>query len=170
MNLNCILIGDCNVGKTHLLSSLRKPYRKKYMYIPTIGVDFHSYGNLRIWDTSGHPRFMTITKSFIRSSDLCILCYKDEKSYKNLPMYIEHVNNYMNDDCKIMILSFCKDVQWEVEGMVLANTISCDFKICDVEKKESCMEFFDKLIPKPNVKTKELTTMGRDQYCWWNWW
>ena len=170
MNLNCILVGDCKVGKTRLLSYFRQSCKKHYVYIPTIGVDFHVYKTLHIWDTSGDPRFMSITKTFIRSSDLCILCYSDEKSFNNLRMYIRHVSRFKKNKSKLLILSFGKDYEWEVEGIVLSNLYGCQFMSCDIERKEKCVEFLEKLVNRHKIETKEMTTIERDRYCWWNWW
>ncbi len=62
MNLNCILLGDCNVGKSHLLSHFKYHTSDLCVYVPTIGVDFHVYKKiLRIWDTSETNVFIHIT-------------------------------------------------------------------------------------------------------------
>ena len=77
-----ILIGDCGVGKTSILERYNRNY-----FCPetptTIGIDFATKnitlgGNqvrLQIWDTSGQEKFHSITTSYYRSGDICLMVY-----------------------------------------------------------------------------------------------
>lgn len=144
MNLNCILLGDCNVGKSHLLSHFKYPRLKLSTYVPTIGVDFHVYKKtLRIWDASGNKRFSSVLRPFIHSSDLCIVCYNNEASFRNVPEYIKTIKEYGKNDVTILILSFCDGIS---TGKELADVTGCHFLQCNVHSKEDCTVFFDTVI------------------------
>lgn len=75
--LKIILIGDCGVGKSCLMSRLVEGRMVPEMHVPTIGVDFgvfrlsshcgHSI-KCHIWDTAGHERFDAITRSYYKGA------------------------------------------------------------------------------------------------------
>jgi small GTP-binding protein len=81
-SLRVILIGECGVGKTSILERYHRNY-----FTPesrtTIGIDFavkhitldDNQIKLQIWDTSGQEKFHSITKSYYRSGDICLLVY-----------------------------------------------------------------------------------------------
>ena len=69
-----ILIGDAGVGKSSLLRSFTDGTFFEYSD-PTVGVDFFSRVikvqdgspiKLQLWDTAGHERFRSITRSYYR--------------------------------------------------------------------------------------------------------
>ena len=70
-----IIVGDSNVGKTSLISSLI--YNSfKNEYSTTIGVDFSTkmievdnmIVKLQLWDTAGQESFRSITKCYYRGA------------------------------------------------------------------------------------------------------
>lgn len=162
MKLNCILLGECKVGKTYMLSHFKGSSTDTPLYVPTIGIDFHVYNNiLRIWDTSGNKRFTSILRPFIHSSDLCIVCYNNKSTLKSVAEYIRVVKAYGTEEVSVLIVSFCEDVSL---GTTLSNTTGCHFIQCNVHNKEDCVLFFDNVIkryckPSPNRNS-----------CWYNWW
>lgn len=165
MNLNCILLGDCNVGKSHLLSHFKYHTSDLCVYVPTIGVDFHVYKKiLRIWDTSGNKRFSSVLRPFIHSSDLCIICYNNEASLKNIPAHIKTVLEQAKPGVPILIVCFCKDIS---SGKELADAYGCHFLQCNVYSKEDCAVFFDTVIDHFCKKSKPSE---KRVYCWYNLW
>ena len=68
-----ILIGDPTVGKSALLRQFTEG-RYTEQTEPTVGVDFSAkmmqiagkQVKLQLWDTAGHERFRSITKSYYR--------------------------------------------------------------------------------------------------------
>jgi len=82
--LKIILIGDCGVGKSCLMSRLVEGRDVQEMHVPTIGVDF---GVLRlstqcdhrvkchVWDTAGHERFEAITRSYYKGASGAIMIF-----------------------------------------------------------------------------------------------
>ena len=169
MKLNCILLGDCKVGKTHLLSHFR-PDNQLHKYIPTIGIDYHTYKTLHIWDTSGMTRYNSILRSFIRSSDICIICYNDANSFESIDMYIKMIKSYGRDTCEIMIVSFSKDIELEVEGVVYSSVKKYPFVSCNVNNKEECRSILENLIKQNNPILNKHKQDENTRYCWWNLW
>lgn len=180
MKIKCILLGDKAVGKTCFLNNLRD--KNLNCYIPTIGVDYHGYNQFQIWDTAGSPRFLPIVRTFVRGSDLCLIMYKDKRSFQKVPMYIDIVNSLCDKDYRIVLISFSSDVSLEVDGQYLANVNKIPFFPCNVYSKQSCVELMGELIRycnmereinKWNIDKKIYTVDIKEKSCrncWWNLW
>ncbi|CAM9646794.1 unnamed protein product, partial [Phaeothamnion confervicola] len=75
-----IIIGDTAVGKSSILSMFSERIFRD-THDTTIGVEFGardielggSKVKLEIWDTAGQESFLSITRSYYRSSDGCLL-------------------------------------------------------------------------------------------------
>lgn len=82
MLLKVLILGESGVGKT---SVLKRYVNNKYssQYKATIGVSFMTkeiYINniqitLQIWDTAGQERFQSLSNTFYRGADCCILVH-----------------------------------------------------------------------------------------------
>ncbi|CAF1097945.1 unnamed protein product [Rotaria sp. Silwood1] len=80
--LKVIILGDSGVGKTSLMSQF---VSNKFSddYKATIGANFLTkdvqVGNhlvtMQIWDTAGQERFQSLSVSYYRGADCCILVY-----------------------------------------------------------------------------------------------
>lgn len=79
-----VLLGDSNVGKTSIFESyVNRDFPTDHR--PTLGVEFgvrtfrfaHSDQSvkLQLWDTAGHERFKTITRSYYRGASMIALVY-----------------------------------------------------------------------------------------------
>ena len=77
-----ILLGDSGVGKTTLIHRyINQEFRADFK--ATIGVDFSSKTvivgkrqvQLQMWDTAGEERFRSISPTFFRGTEACILVY-----------------------------------------------------------------------------------------------
>ncbi|KAH3759006.1 rab small monomeric GTPase [Pelomyxa schiedti] len=103
--MKAVILGDCGVGKTSLLSRYVKSTFSS-VYKATIGVDFLTKElqvgemtvTLQIWDTSGQERFSSLGPAFFRGADCCVLVY-DVTSAKTLASitswqqgFLEHAN------------------------------------------------------------------------------
>lgn len=100
-----IFIGDVNVGKTSIITSL---LGKKISddYEPSVGVDFFSQNikfkekqiKLQIWDTAGSEKFRSLIPNYIRGASLIFLVYDivDKKTFDNLTEWIDFVNQIEN--------------------------------------------------------------------------
>ena len=82
LSFKVIIIGDCGVGKTSVLERYHRNYFTENVQ-STIGIDFavhriildNYHVKLQIWDTSGQEKFSSITKSYYRTGDICLLVY-----------------------------------------------------------------------------------------------
>ena len=100
--LKVILLGDAGVGKTNIIN--------RYIYgnfdtssTPTLGSAFgekkiNKEGTiylLKIWDTAGQEKFNSITKLFIRGSQIILLVYSIDnlKSFENLKPWIDYIRD-----------------------------------------------------------------------------
>jgi small GTP-binding protein len=101
MIVKILIIGDTSVGKSSLLCRyVHNDF--DIAHYATIGVDFKCV-NVRIndkyvariqfWDTAGQERFHSITASYFRGSDACILVYDmtDANSFKNIKRWNGHL-------------------------------------------------------------------------------
>tara|TARA_Y100000817_G_C16861792_1_gene546093 strand:- start:5029 stop:5568 length:540 start_codon:yes stop_codon:yes gene_type:complete len=179
MNIKCILLGDCKTGKSHFINYFRKNGKNPYQYIPTIGIDFFVYKTMHIWDSSGCDRFKTILRPFIQTSNLCIICYNDEKSFQSVKKYYEEIMLYGGRQVEsICLISFTKDIELEVEGLVFANMRGCDFFTCNLDEKDSCYTMMNTLMEKYKrdvLKEKKIPSIKKlkpieNRSCWWNLW
>lgn len=92
-----VLTGDSDVGKSHILT--------KYVdgvfinsYSNTIGVDFRLKKitidkkkiKLQIWDTAGHERFRTISRSYYRGANAIIIAFSltSSESFNNIKRWL----------------------------------------------------------------------------------
>jgi small GTP-binding protein len=79
-----VLIGDSNVGKTSIFDSYIN-HEFPTSHRPTLGVEFGfrqfkgpegtSTVKLQLWDTAGHERFKSITRSYYRGASMLALVY-----------------------------------------------------------------------------------------------
>ncbi|ODQ66559.1 hypothetical protein NADFUDRAFT_12688, partial [Nadsonia fulvescens var. elongata DSM 6958] len=109
-----VLLGDASVGKTALRSQFVH-HSFSSAYRATIGGDFLTYSvntikgpcNLQIWDTAGQERFNSISRSFYRGCDGCILVYDvtNAASFSNLSLWLnEFMTNCFVDNPIIMVV------------------------------------------------------------------
>lgn len=88
------LIGNSNVGKTHLMSKFLSTETDIF---PTIGVDFGSTiiqnTKVQIWDTAGQERFFSITKLYYHQTMGFLLVFDltDQSTFNNLEFWINNI-------------------------------------------------------------------------------
>jgi len=104
-----IILGDTTVGKSSILQQF---INKKFSasYDVTIGIEFGSkliniindgkteVVKMQIWDTAGHERYRSITRSYYRDSAIVFLVYDvtNRLSFDSLSRWIEDINIYVN--------------------------------------------------------------------------
>ena len=111
--MKVIIVGDCQVGKTHLLHTYVYGNSTKYKPQVTVGVD-HLYRvvntdinkpiKLELWDTSGEERYRALASVWYRYAmgALVVFDLTDAKSLESIPNWIESINRYT--DCKAFML------------------------------------------------------------------
>lgn len=102
-----ILLGDSNVGKTCLASSIVSgEFRENYQ--PTVGAQFikceMTFNNTKllcqIWDLAGQEEYSTVSMHYCRGADIVLFCFSlDEKtSFQHLNKWksklLDATNNY----------------------------------------------------------------------------
>ena len=94
--IKVILLGDCGVGKTNIISryindefkdSILSTSGANYV-VKSIDLDGKNY-QLNIWDTAGQERYRSVTKMFIQDSQILILCYSiiEHKTFEDLDFW-----------------------------------------------------------------------------------
>lgn len=85
--LKVVIVGDAGVGKTSLLEQyVHRRFASNYK--ATIGADFYSKTisiatddgeleqvTLQLWDTAGQERFQSLTTTFYRGADICLVVH-----------------------------------------------------------------------------------------------
>ena len=119
-----IMLGDCCVGKTSLTHKLDDKKNYKFVYEPTIGVDYSSKTidlkdditiKCQIWDTAGQEKFVSIIRSYFHNVSGIIVVFDLSKrsTFKNLKMWFSEINkNKSNHYVSIMILGNKLDRQY----------------------------------------------------------
>ena len=109
-----LLIGDSGVGKTSILEKyINNNFPENYK--ASKGMDYKTKiitfedGNIikfQIWDTSGHERFLSITKTYYKAANGFILIYdvNKEDSFINLNNWIEDIKKE-NKEAPIIIVA-----------------------------------------------------------------
>ena len=92
--LKIVVIGDSGVGKSSIIESYQ--YKKPCLsHKATIGADFIKKKvtiktgeviPLQIWDTAGQERFQSLSNTFYRGADCCVIVYDitNRESYEGI--------------------------------------------------------------------------------------
>jgi len=113
-----ILIGNSGVGKSSLLRCFTDG---SFFEVsdPTVGVDFFARVlkvadgtpiKLQLWDTAGHERFRSITKSYYRNSVGCLLVYDvcNRESFTHIPTWMNEAKKHIEPHKAVFIVVGCK--------------------------------------------------------------
>ncbi|CAH6722736.1 GTP-binding protein Ypt6p [[Candida] jaroonii] len=115
-----VFLGDQGVGKTSLITRfMYDTFDDQYQ--ATIGIDFLSKTmylednktiRLQLWDTAGQERFRSLIPSYIRDSNVAIICYDitSKKSFENLEKWINEVKLERGEDVIIVIVGNKSDL------------------------------------------------------------
>ena len=109
-----VLVGDTNVGKTHLLNRYIKHSIPKNK-APTIGVEFATRNvplkcggtvKAQIWDTAGQERYKAITSAHYRRAVGALLVYEvtKEPSFQNAKKWMDELKQHADPDIVIMLV------------------------------------------------------------------
>lgn len=107
--IKTVFLGNANVGKTSITYRLIK---NKYEndFGNTIGASFMTLtiNNIKydIWDTSGQERFESLTSSYYRNAQICLLVFDvtDEDSIDKIINYLQKIHiNYSKPEGVIIL-------------------------------------------------------------------
>tara|TARA_B100001093_G_scaffold244007_1_gene233696 strand:+ start:154 stop:759 length:606 start_codon:yes stop_codon:yes gene_type:complete len=112
--IKCVVLGNCNAGKTSLLSRyLNNTY---YDYSETtIGCSFNNKKIVKdndeyiidIWDTAGQERYRALMPMYYRNSDLIFLCFdlsSDSSISKSFNYWIKEIEKNNNVENKTVVI------------------------------------------------------------------
>jgi small GTP-binding protein len=117
-----IIIGDTEVGKSSIMLMFTERHFGE-AHDMTIGVEFDSRAvqlsdgeaaNLEIWDTAGQESYLSITRSYYRGTDCCLLVYDvtRRESFENLTRWLaEARQNSANPDLVLMLVGNKADLE-----------------------------------------------------------
>ena len=170
-DIKLILLGESGVGKTCLinayfdqkfsynqLSTLSEQETKKYLRINDNRIYF-----VNIWDTVGQERYRSLTKSFIKDTNIVIFVYDITKreSFLELNYWINLTNEVIGNDNLILGIAANKmdlfiDSKVEPkEGKEEAEKIGASFiEVSAKDNPNSFKDFINNLIREYRTKQK----------------
>ena len=164
-----IFIGDAGVGKTTIINRIQgNPFQAQYEQ--TIGVDFYPKTirfqemeiRLQMWDTAGQERYKGLIPSYVRNSSIIFLVYdvSNEKSFNNMPGWIEFIKKIENLENTLLILVGNKtDIQEKIintaQGKQLAEQEKLIFyEITAKDHSQVIYMFYNVIVQLRTIKEK----------------
>ena len=168
--IKCVILGNCNAGKTSLLSRyLNNTY---YDYSETtIGCSFNNKKIVKdndeyiidIWDTAGQERYRALMPMYYRNSDLIFLCFdlsSDSGISKSFNYWIKEIEKNNNVENKTIVIIGTKSdnksnlIVNEIKELI-ANTNYTYYETSskkNINIKETFDHSFDMVITNFNTK------------------
>ena len=158
--IKMILLGDCGVGKTNIISRyLKNEFKETQMTtsganyamkkISLDGINFQ----INIWDTAGQERYRSVTKMFLQDSQILLLCYSitDRKSFDNLNYWLKLATDIIGKKIVLGVAGnksdlFEKEQVKDSEGEEFAKDHNGVFKLISAKtNKQGIDELFELL-------------------------
>ena len=175
INIKIILLGDVGTGKTNLInayfnrefdinskSTLSPQYSQKKININ--GINYL----IDVWDTAGQEKYKSISKIFIKGSNIVIFVYDitNEKSFINLDYWVNSVEEILWENQVFGLVANKMDLflQEKVEkerGIKYSKEIGALFcQTSGKEDKKGFQIFIEKLIKIYIDNNKEILGSG----------
>lgn len=162
--IKMILLGNCGVGKTSIISRYIKDEFNADEMTSTganyatkrININSKEY-ILNLWDTAGQERYNSVTKMFIQNAQIVLLCYSitDKKSFKNLNYWLKMANDIIGENNYALGIAgnkadlFLEEEVKESEGIQFAKEHNGLFKLVSAkESREGIDDYFVELFKK----------------------
>ena len=161
--IKMILLGDCGVGKTNIISRyLRDVFSESQMSttggnyaikkINFNGATFH----INIWDTAGQEKYNSVTKMFLQDSHILLLCYSivDRNSFDNLDYWLKIATDITGNNIVLGVAGnksdlFEREQVKDEEGENYAEKHKAIFKLISAKtNKEGIDQLFESLFKK----------------------
>ena len=187
--IKIILLGESGVGKTCLIQSfIGKEFSNttstfSFEYMNKEIVKDNIKYNIHIWDTAGQERFRSLSKIFIKDSQIVILVYDitNQKSFDELPFWVNYAKSLLGENVIIGVVGnkidlFDKIEENEEENQIVdkknaqnySNEINALFR--EVSAKENAIgfqeyinELVDLYLSKGKVPENELDAVPLDK-------
>ena len=124
-----IMIGNSGSGKSCLLAKFCNGSFNDYNP-STIGIDFAckhiNVGDknvkIQLWDTSGQERFRSITTSYFRGAEFCLILFDlhDRESFEATKYWYD-VFSKNNSEAKVVLVGTKKDLDCEIDRQEIRN-------------------------------------------------
>ena len=122
--IKIILLGESGVGKTCLIQSfMDKEFSNttstfSFEYMNKEIVKDNIKYNIHIWDTAGQERFRSLSKIFIKDSQIVILVYDitNQKSFDELPFWVNYAKGLLGENVIIGVVGNKIDLFDKIEG------------------------------------------------------
>lgn len=179
--LSIIVIGDMNVGKTHLLAQLTQQSKD---IVSTIGIDFiHRsyvlYNNIvkvHIWDTADQERFRAITQSYYRSADGAMIVFDltNIMTFDNVKYWLQDIIRKCSKHIPIIIVGHKKDLLSErcisyQTAADFAEQYNCHYFETSISDSDSINTAFYDLIlqayKSPSSNSDSLSSTSSTSIC-----
>lgn len=159
-----IVIGDCKVGKSDLVTAFAHD-EFGVAASPTIGVEFalktvdvdSKRCKLQIWDATGDHRYRTIISSYFRGCDAILVAYDvtNRDSFNHVSQWISEARELINQGPRnsSVVLVACKTdidskehVVSKEEGEALANRFGISFFETSAKNRTGINEMFASVV------------------------
>ena len=163
-----IVLGDCAVGKSNILSKYNKNIFNKSSK-STIGVElftkFYKYENkiikVNIWDTAGQERFTSMITTYYKGAKGALLVYDITRrnTFNNIDNWLKELIAINSDKISIMLIGNKNDLSLlrrvsKSEAQYKANKYGIKFYETSALDSSNINHAFEDLIKDIYIKTK----------------
>ena len=158
--IKMILLGDCGVGKTNIISRYLKNVFNEGQLTTTganyamkkININGTTF-QINIWDTAGQEKYQSVTKMFLQEAQIILLCYSitEHKSFEHLEYWYKLAKDIIGSNIVLGVAGnksdlFEKEEVKDSEGQEFAKAHNAIFKLISAKSdKEGIDDLFDLL-------------------------
>ena len=114
-----VFLGDTAVGKTALINRMATGsfYENKptisSQYVPIDVETDNQCFTIQLWDTAGQEQFRSITRQYLRNSQIVLLCYANESqsSFDSLQQWYNTIQEILDTEYSLFIVCCKCDLQ-----------------------------------------------------------
>lgn len=169
LHLKFIVIGDSRVGKTTLVEKYCGNVRDKnqnnsQLYYQHTLTTAEWSCNLKIVDTAGQERYRSVTSSYYRGSQGCLIVFdtSEETSFVNIEHWYNDLMNYCNStSISVVLVGIKRDSRERVvsteRAQSFADHLNLPYFEVNLDNNSEISDVFDNL-----VKTVAQTLLSRE--------
>ena len=178
-----ILVGDSGTGKTNLINvSVGQEFNVGVLtttscsYIQKKIINNKKEYKVNLWDTIGQEKYRSLTKIFVKDSNIVIFVYDITKreSFDSLKYWKKIINEILGEDLTLGVIGnkidlYLEEEVNENEGKEYADSIGAKFKITSAKNNpKEISDFIEELLDiylkknkkenrKETIKIKKMT-------------
>jgi len=173
-----IVLGDCAVGKSNILSKYSKNIFNKSSK-STIGVElftkFYKYENkvikVNIWDTAGQERFTSMITTYYKGAKGALLVYDITRrnTFNNIDIWLKELISINSERISILLIGNKSDLTLlrkvsKSEAQLKANKYGITFYETSALDSSNINHAFEDLIKDIFIKTKNNYYLNEEKY------